>query len=261
MIRFLQRPGPLKKYLLGGLLLMISATMVITLIPGGTLGSAFGFGGAGQGVFAKVGDEEVTMQDVQQRAQMMIRQQGYPPALLQFVSSQVAQQMVTQRAMLVEASRLGLRVTDDEVRDYLRTQFAQQLFPNGNFIGQEAYDQFVAQNFNLGVTQFEQQVKEYLLLRKLENLVSGGISVTDAAIEQEFRRENTKVKVEYAVLSLDKVTSEIHPTEAELKAFFDKNQARYANAILEKRKADYIVIDSGKVSEQVPVTREDLQRY
>src|ERR1700741_4074130 len=65
MIRFLQRPGPLKKYLLGGLLLIISATMVITLIPGGSLGSAFGFGGAaGQGVYAKVGDQEVTMQAV-----------------------------------------------------------------------------------------------------------------------------------------------------------------------------------------------------
>lgn len=261
MIRFLQKSGRLQKYLLAGLLVFVSATMVITLIPGGTLGSALGFGGAGQGVFAKVGDQDVTMQEVQQRAQMMVRQQGYPPALLQFVSGQVAQQMVTQRAMLVEASRLGLRVTDDEVRDYLRTQFAQQLFPNGNFIGQEAYDQFVAQNFNLGVTQFEQQVKDYLLLHKLEDLVSGGIAVSDAAIEQEFRRENTKVKLEYAVLSLDKITSEIHPSEAEMKAFFDKNQARYANAIPEKRKADYIVIDSAKISEQIPVTREDLQRY
>ena len=261
MIRFLQKSGRLQKYLLAGLLLFVSATMVITLITGGTLGSALGFGGAGQGVFAKVGDQDVTMQEVQQRAQMMVRQQGYPPALLQFISAQVAQQMVTQRAMLVEASRLGLRVTDDEIRDYLRTQFAQQLFPNGNFIGQEAYDQFVAQNFNLSVSQFEQEVKQYLQLHKLENFVGAGIVVTDSAIEQEFRRENTKVKLEYAVLSLDKVTSEIHPNEAELKAFFDKNQARYANAIPEKRKADYIVIDSAKVSEQVPVTREDLQRY
>jgi peptidyl-prolyl cis-trans isomerase D len=135
------------------------------------------------------------------------------------------------------------------------------LFPNDNFIGQEAYEQFVSQNFNLGVTQFEQQVKEYLLLHKLEDLVGGGIAVSDSAIELEFRRENTKVKLEYAVLSLDKVMSELHPNEAELKAFFDKNQARYANAIPEKRKADYIVIDNAKVSEQVPVTREDLQRY
>ena len=262
MIRFLQRPGPLKKYLLGGLLVLISATMVITLIPGGTLGSAFGFGTAGQGVYAKVGDQEVTMQEVRQRAQMAIRQAGYPAGLLQFVSAQVAQQMGTRKAMLVEASRIGLRVTDDDLRDELRSgPLGAQLFPNGNFVGQDRYEQFVLQNFNMGVAQFEQQVKEDLLIRKLQALVEGGVRVSDADIEQELRRENTKVKLEYAVLSLDKVMSEIHPSEAELRAFFDKNQARYANAIPERRKANYIAVDHAKVSEQVQVTREDLQRY
>jgi peptidyl-prolyl cis-trans isomerase D len=262
MIRFLQRPGPLKKYLLGGLLVLISATMVITLIPGGTLGSAFGFGTAGQGVYAKVGDQEVTMQEVRQRAQMAIRQAGYPAGLLQFVSAQVAQQMVTRKAMLVEASRIGLRVTDDELREELRSgPLGAQLFPNGNFVGQDRYEQFVLQNFNMGVAQFEQQVKEDLLIRKLQALVEGGVRVSDADTEQELRRENTKVKLEYALLSLDKVMSEIHPSEAELRAFFDKNQARYANAIPERRKANYIAVDHAKVSEQVQVTREDLQRY
>ena len=262
MIRFLQRPGPLKKYLLGGLLVLISATMVITLVPGGTLGSAFGFGAAPQGVFAKVGDEEVTMQEVNQRAQIAVRRAGYPPALLPFISAQVAQQMVLHKAMLLEASRLGLRVTDDELRDELRSgPLGQQLFPGGNFIGQERYEQFVSQQFNLSVTQFERQMKDELLSRKLQALVEAGVSVSDADIEQEFRREETKVRLEYTVLSLDKVMSEIHPNEAELKAFFDKNQARYANAIPEKRKANYIVIDSAKVSERVQVTREDLMRY
>ncbi|HVP52958.1 MAG TPA: peptidyl-prolyl cis-trans isomerase [Terriglobales bacterium] len=262
MIRFLQRPGPLKKYLLGGLLVLISATMVITLVPGGTLGSAFGFGAAGQGVFARVGDEEVTVQEVNQRAQQAVRQAGYPASLLPFISGQVAQQMVLRKAMLVEASRLGLRVTDEELRDELRSGFlGAQLFPGGNFIGQERYEQFVSQQFNLSVPQFERQMKDDLLARKLQALVEAGVSVSDAEIEQGFRRDETKVKLEYAVLSLDKVMSEIHPNEAELKAFFDKNQARYTNAIPEKRKANYIVIDNARVSEQVQVTREDLQRY
>ncbi|MGA9207670.1 MAG: SurA N-terminal domain-containing protein, partial [Terriglobales bacterium] len=208
----MQRPGPLKKYLLGGLLVLISATMVITLIPGGTLGSAFGFGGAAQGDFAKVGDQEVTMQDVRQRAQMAVRQAGYPASLLPFISGQVAQQLVTRAAMLMEASRMGLRVTDDELREELRTgPLGAELFPGGNFIGQERYEQFVLQQFNMGVAQFEQEMKDDLLLRKLQGLIEGGVGVSDSDIAQEFRRDNTKVKLEYAVLSLDKVMSEIHP--------------------------------------------------
>ena len=263
MIRFLQRPGPLKKYLLGGLLLIISATMVITLVPGGTLGSAFGFGGAaGQGVYARVGDQDVTMLEVNQRAQLAMRQSGYPAALQQFVSSQVAQQLVMRAAMLAEASRMGLRVTDEELRQELRAGFlGAQLFPAGNFIGQERYEQFVQQQFGMGVTQFEQQMKDDLLIRKMQGLVEGGVTVSNSEIEQEFRHENTKVKLEYAVLALDKIMGQLHPSEAELKAFFEKNQARYANAIPEKRKANYIVIDAAKVSEQVQITREDLQHY
>jgi len=262
MIRFLQRPGPLKKYLLGGLLLLISATMVITLIPGGTLGSAFGFGGTPQGVYARVGDQEVTMQDVQQRAQFAIRQAGYPATLQQLIAGQVAQQLVMRTAMMVEASHMGLRVTDDEVREELRSGGLGSLFfPGGNFIGQERYEQYVSQQYGMSVTQFEQQLKDELLLRKLQGMVEGAVSVSDAEVEQEARREDTKVKLEYAVLSLDKIMGDIHPNEAELLAFFKINAARYANSIPEKRKVDYVLADNAKVSEQVEVTREDLLRY
>ncbi len=59
MIRFLQTPGPLKKIILGGLLLVICAAMVVTLVPWGN-GSNFGFGGPAKGVVATVGGETVT---------------------------------------------------------------------------------------------------------------------------------------------------------------------------------------------------------
>ena len=59
MIRFLQTPGPTKKIILGGMLLVICAAMVITLVPGG-IGSSIGLGGPGQGVVATVAGEPVT---------------------------------------------------------------------------------------------------------------------------------------------------------------------------------------------------------
>ena len=47
---------------------------------------------------------------------------------------------------------MGLAVTDDELRDYLHQgQIGQLLFPNGNFIGQQAYEQFISTQFNLRV--------------------------------------------------------------------------------------------------------------
>jgi peptidyl-prolyl cis-trans isomerase D len=252
----------MKQYLLGGVLVIVSGTMVIAMIPGGFLRDAAGFGGAGEGVYAKVGDQEVTVQELQQRSQQALRRSNYPSALLPFIRTQVAQQLVSQKAMMVEASRLGLHVTDDELRDELRNgPYGPELFPGGNFIGQERYDALVLQATGMSVGQFEDQYKEQLLLRKLRNLLEDGVSVSNKEIEAEYRREGTKVKLEYAVLSMDNVSKNIHPNEAELKAFFEQNQARYADAIPEKRKADYVVINTAKLAEQLPITREDLQQY
>ena len=39
MLRFLQKPGPLKKIILGGILVVICVMMVITLVPGGLFGA------------------------------------------------------------------------------------------------------------------------------------------------------------------------------------------------------------------------------
>ena len=52
--------------------------------------------------------------------------------------------MITQKALLSEAERMGLKVTDAELREVLRQGLiGDMLFPSGNFIGEQAYENFV----------------------------------------------------------------------------------------------------------------------
>ena len=145
MIRFLQTPGPMKKIVLGGLLLIICAAMVITLVPGG-VGSAFGFGAPPRGVVARVGGEDVTTLEVQREARQMLRQQmpkagAQAAMLLPFFASRAADNLINRKVLLVEAERLGLRVNDEELRDELQHgRYAQVFFPEGKFIGQDEYE-------------------------------------------------------------------------------------------------------------------------
>src|SRR2546421_10618979 len=263
MIRFLQTPGPVKKYVLGGLLLLICVSMVWYLVPSG---GSRGLGGPGQGVVAKVGGEEVTRLQVQRQATQMVRQQfprggAQMSMLMPFFTQRAAENLISQKAILVEAERLGLRVNDQELSDELQHgRYAQAFFPGGSFIGQEAYEARI-QQAELTVPQFEQSVKEEILFDKLRNLVNGSASVTDAEVHQEFVRKNTKVKFDYAVLRKDDVLKEIHPSEAELKAFYDRNKATYNNSIPEKRKIRYVVVDTAKIQAETQVTHEDLQSY
>ena len=265
MIRFLQTPGPTKKIVLGGLLLVICAAMVITLVPGG-LGSNLGIGGPGAGVVAKVGGQDVTSLEVQRQARQMLRRQfprGGPQTamLLPYYASQAVQDLINEKAVLSEAERLGLRVTDAELSDELQhSQAASTLFPNGNIAPEEVWDQF-ARQFDLTVPQLLESEKEFLLTRKLRNLVASGVVVTDSQLHDEFQRKNTKVKFDYAVLSQDEIRKGIHPTDDELKAFYDRNKATYNNSIPEKRKVKYVLIDTIKLEAQTPVTQQELQAY
>jgi peptidyl-prolyl cis-trans isomerase D len=196
MIRFLQTPGRTKKIVLGGLLVLICAAMVITLIPGGFAGGAFGFGGGslGNNVLAKVGDQEISVAEVQDQARNMGRQQfpkGLPPQLMPFLIERASDSLIMQKAMLAEAHRLGLKVSDAELSDELQHgMFGQQLFPNGQFVGEQQYEDFVA-NFNMSVPQFEQAMKDDILRRKLMDMISGSVTVSHDAVVQEFKRENT----------------------------------------------------------------------
>ncbi len=265
MIRFLQTPGPVKKVILGGLLTIICAAMAITLIPGG-IGDSIGLGGPGQGVVASVAGEPVTTVEVQREAQQMLRQQfprgGEQTAmLLPYFAERAAQNLISRKALVTEAERIGLRVTDDEVRDELQHgRYSATFFPGGKFVGQQQYENML-QNADLSVPMFESGLKDQILLDKLRNLVTGSALVSDSEVRQEFEKQNTKVKFDYAVLRKDDLLKQIRPTEAELKAFYERNKATYNNSIPEQRKLRYVVLDNAKIESEVQVTNQDLQAY
>jgi peptidyl-prolyl cis-trans isomerase D len=265
MIRFLQTPGPIKKIVLGGLLTIISVFMVITLVPG--FGSTDFLGTApARGIVAKVAGADITTQEVQRQAREMVRQQfprggAQASMLLPFFASQAAQQLIQRQALIAEAQHLGLKATDEAVREELQHgRYSQVFFPGGNFIGQPAYEQML-QDHDLTPTLFERSVKEDILIDKLRSLVAGSAMVTDAEIQQRFEKENGKVKFDYAVLRKDDILKGLHPTDPELKAFYDRNKATYNNSIPEKRKIKYVVIDSAKLQSAAQVSPQELQAY
>src|SRR2546430_10640311 len=202
MIRFLQTPGPMLKIILGGVLLIICGSMVITLVPGG-LGSAFGFGAPPRGVVARVAGEDVTTLEVQREARQMLRQQmpkagAQAAMLLPFFASRAADNLINQKVLLVEAERLGLRVNDEELRDELQHgRYANVFFPDGKFIGQDEYEARLRQA-DLSVPEFEQGVKSEILFDKLRNLITASAAATDAEDGQDFNSHNTKTTIEHA---------------------------------------------------------------
>lgn len=264
MIRFLQTPGPLKTYVLGGLLLLIIVSMCWYLVPSG---GNYTFGAPSKGSVAKVDGTEISADEVRSTARQMLQQQmpqgssANMSMLLPYFSQRAAEQLITRQALISQAKRLGLRVNMDEVKEELQHgRYAATFFPGGNFIGQQEYEDML-QRANLTPTKFENSVADDLLLAKLQALISGSASVSESEIHDQFIKQNTKVKFDYALLKQDDLKKGLHPTETELKSFYQSHLSTYANSIPEKRKAKYAVIDTNKIEAGVQVTQDDLNNY
>jgi len=265
MIRFLQTPGPLKKYLLGGILLLMCVSMVWYLVPSAG-NSTYSFGGPAKGVVAQIDGSEVTSDEVRQTARQMLQQQmpqggANMGMLLPFFTQRAADQLITRQALLSEAARMGLRVTPDEVKDDLQHgRYAATFFPGGNFIGEQEYEDML-QRADLTPAKFEDAVGNDILLSKLQAFISGSASVSESEIREQFIKQNSKVKFDYAVLKQDDLRKGLHPTDDELKAFYESHKASYANSIPEKRKVKYAIVETAKAEAGVQITQDDLRSY
>jgi peptidyl-prolyl cis-trans isomerase D len=170
---------------------------------------------------------------------------------------------VQQKILLAEAEKLGIHASDDDVSQFLHQgQFGQFLFPNGQYIGTDRYGDFVARQFNLSVAAFEQEVKEDILIRRLQALITAGVSVGGQEVRDTYRKGNIKIKFDYAVISSDDLRKTINPSDSELESFFKKNGARYASAVPEQRKISYFAFTPDQLPGGVPQpTQQEIQQY
>ena len=83
--------------------------------------------------------------------------------------------------------------------------------------------------------------------------MTDGITVTPAEIEQEFRRRNEKVKLDYVVIKPDDLQAKIKPSDADLAAYFEKNKARYT--VPERRIVRYALLDPRPASRCMRILR------
>ena len=272
MIRFLQRDNRVTKAFFVIIIAAASVGMVIYLIPGLT-----GMGASTTDTFAAIyphwysrllsSGVTISQQAVSQRASQQI-QQRYPqyagnPQIEHMIEQQVGQQLVQQQVLLIEAEKLGIHATDDDVNQFLHQgQFGEYLFPNGQYIGSDRYSDFVARQFNMPVPAFELEVRRDIVVRRLEALIAAGATVGDAEVRDAYRKQNVKIKFDYAVISSDDLRKAINPSDGELAGFYQKNAARYATAVPEERKITYFAVSPNELPGGVPqVSQQEIQQY
>ncbi|NWG12160.1 MAG: peptidylprolyl isomerase [Acidobacteria bacterium] len=167
---------------------------------------------------------------------------------------QALDSLINSRVTEYAAKRLGLSVSQDELRRAIETH--PSLRDGNAFIGVERYKALLAAN-NLSVTEFEKGLYNMLLSRKLQNMIADSIDVSDRELRAEFSRENQEAQVEYVVLRRDDFSKKVKPTESELRAWFESNKEKYV--IKEQRSAQYLLLSVESIASTITVTEQDVR--
>jgi peptidyl-prolyl cis-trans isomerase D len=111
----------------------------------------------------------------------------------------------------------------------------------------------------MGVAEFEDLVGQGLLEEKFRELVTDGMTVSPAEVEQEFRRRNEKVKISYVVVKPDDLQSKIEASDADLSAYFEKNKPRYN--VPERRVVQYAFLDLEQLRLHANIPQDQIRAY
>ncbi len=215
---------------------------------------------------ASVGDRTITANEFRRRylAQVNAYRSSYggnlSDAILQQlqVPQQVLQQMIEESAEIAEAEKMGITVSDEEVRSQIMAIPALQ--ENGHFIGEQRYRALLrAQDPPMTPSDFEQNVRQSLMLEKFRTGLTEWMSVSDAELEREYKLKNEKATLQVVAVLADNFKSQVNPGEAEIASYFKANEAKYR--VPEQRKVRFVRIDTAEVAAKLEVPRSAVEQF
>lgn len=239
------------RILFGVIIGMLALSMLLYLVPQGPDSSQ-----APGDVVAKVGDQSITLSDINQRLSEIRQNNPIPHQLEGLYANQILKQLVFQKEVEYEAKRLGISVSDQERADRIR-QILPTAFNGDTFVGNEVYSQQVLQRFQMTVPAFEELIRSSMIEEKFHKLLTDGVSVSPAEIQDEFRYENEKIKLDYAAANPETLADKINPDETEIKAYYEQNKTKFQ--IPEKRVVRYGLLDLNQLRQNTSVTDDELK--
>lgn len=256
MYRFFRKNREaVKKYLLIFFLSIVSIGMVITLapIPGGNTGQMEA------NVLASIDGTNITAQDLRRSVDSQLRNSSLAGNrdLAAKLASGALDEMVLRHAILGQARKLGLEASNQELMQSL--QAIPFLYSNGTFIGMDRYQDLIQQETGMTVSQFEAQLRESIIMEKMRDVITDGVQVSAAEVQEEFQRRNAKAKIEYVLFDPSEYLKAVSVTPAALENVLKKDPERYK--VPQERRLRYVLIDPARIQAQVKVTDADLKQY
>ena len=253
MLKQLGRFERTSKFIILGFVVLMAVSLIVFYAPGRSASNIDPT--RNTEVVAKVGSDRITVADLARVRENYMQMFGGRINLAQLGGNKrFLEGLISKLVINQEAERLGLGASDQEVRDKVIKQFTDS---SGVFIGFEKYKEAVVSRYG-DVEKFENDIRAEIAQEKLRAFVTASINVSDAEVEEEYKRRNSNFDVTYVALSADKLAEKIQPSDEEMRSYFEshKTEYRYHEA---QKKVRYVYIDNEKVGSKLQISDADLK--
>lgn len=247
------------KYLSWVLWIVIAAFIAALFFD---FGAISGTGGATDAA-AHVAGEPITFDELREQHRQL--DQRYRQMFGAQWSSELAEQLglerqaievlVNRKVLLHEAARLGLEVPDEELRKAIREIPAFQ--EDGRFVGRARYAEVLRAN-GLTVARFEEDMRQSLLLEKLQQVMAQNLFVSDAAVEAALREEAERAEIAYVQLPAAQVGN-VQASQEELQTYLSEHPDEFRQP--EQRRVSYLLVDQNRVAQESAPSDAELQAF
>ncbi|TBR39687.1 MULTISPECIES: SurA N-terminal domain-containing protein [Dyella] len=210
---------------------------------------------------AKVGKHEISQQDFQNRLnqlrQQMSEQQGdrFDPTYLDKpeTKQRVLDSMIDQQLLIQNAETLGMRVSDQAIRDFIMGIPGVQV--DGKFNASMYRAWLAGQGKSPG--QFEGEVRSEMNIAQVPDSIAATTLITDADIDGYLNISMQRRDLRYFNVPRPALT-DTHVDDAEVDAYYKAHQADFMNP--EQVSLKYVEINGDELKTDEQPSDEDLRK-
>jgi len=171
------------------------------------------------------------------------------------LKNRALQGLIEEKLLSQEARRMGLEVTEDEIKAEILSYPA---FQNQGAFDQRRYHMVLSQN-RMTPEDFERTLSQMLLTEKMSQFLTAFLPSTEQELREYYAFKNRKVKIQYLTVSPEKYRGFVEVEESGLSEFFKNNIEDYR--VPDKVRIAYIEIDPKDYTDKIGLNDQDIKLY
>jgi peptidyl-prolyl cis-trans isomerase D len=172
------------------------------------------------------------------------------------LKDKVLDELINKILVLQEAKRLGLSISDEELRGMIESIPSFQA--NGQF-DKRNYERYLRLS-RMTPEEFEQTQREMLLLSKAVSLIkmNSGM-VSDEEVLNTYLFENERISLSFMKIIPDSFKNQVNANEIERKDYFQKNQEEFR--IPAFIQIQYLLFRPSDFESKITVSADEIKKY